>query len=189
MKAAPLLALLLCAPLAAQEFTLGLSYSDDRELGFEQGVEAIGGFEIPVSRRVAFAASGNLGQITKANADGGESWGYTAEVLLGAGDCQVRVGTTGGGYRADSRFKSIAGSLVGFRCKEYGGRLRWGLVAALKPTRARAISPDEFDQWTLSAPVSWDLSDRWRYGSSTSMTHVFGDELYGWSLWVVRVWR
>jgi hypothetical protein len=187
-----LLVLLICPwPAFGQEFSLGLRYSDDSALGFERGIELVGEVEFELSDAVRLRGSGNTGWLSKADTDG-TSWGYSVELLWGSGDCRLRGGVTGSGYEVGGDLgyaKSAAGPLLGFECDAHRDRLRWGVVAALKPTRAEGISEEELEQWSLSVPVSWSFSERWSYGTAPTVTYTeeFG-ELYGWSIAVWRTW-
>jgi len=182
------------APAADAEWSLGLRFADDSALGFQQGLEVIGGSRWHLSRHLGLQASANVGTITKADADG-SSWGYSLETLIGGDTCWARVGVSGSGYSAtadseESFSKSVVAPLLGFACDSFNKRIRWGVVAAARPALSSGFGDDEDEPWSISFPISYQFADgKWRYGSVSSVTQGLSKDLWSWGLFIERRWR
>ena len=183
------------APAEDTEWSLGLRFADDSALGFQQGLEVIGGGRWHLSRHLGMEARANVGTITKTDSDG-SSWGYSLEALVGGERCWARLGVAGSGYSAettsgDAFSKSVSvAPLIGFACDSFRKRIRWGVVAATRPAASSGFGEDEDEPWSISFPISYRFAEgRWRYGSASTLTQGLENDLWSWSIFIERRWR
>lgn len=178
--------LVLASPARGGELELGLGYVYQPGLFFDAGPELSLGYEADLSSRTSLRVRGSLGAVDKAlpGVPGG-SWTYGADLFVGRGSCQLQVGMTGSGYA----LKAALGPLVGFRCRSYRDRLRWGAAYQLQPTEGRGLLPEDLRQTALVAGSSWEFPSAWFYSTRLTWTEYAGRTAGGASILFGRRWR